>query len=101
MNVTILAVGKLKDRFYEEGCGEYQKRLARYCTLSVREAADERADEPPGVEADHAGGDGDQHRGEDVAHGVVRGEELQETVFHGAGGKRWCPREGSNLRHPV
>ena len=45
MNVTILAVGKLKDRFFEEGCGEYEKRLARYCTLSVREAADEKAPE--------------------------------------------------------
>lgn len=45
MNVTILAVGKLKDRFFEEGCGEYQKRLMRYCTLSVREAADEKAPE--------------------------------------------------------
>ena len=45
MNVTILAVGKLKDRFFEEGCGEYAKRLARYCTLAVREAADEKAPE--------------------------------------------------------
>ncbi len=45
MNVTILAVGKLKDRFFEEGCGEYQKRLSRYCSLSVREAADEKAPE--------------------------------------------------------
>ena len=45
MNVTILAVGKLKDRFFEEGCGEDGKRLARYCTLSVREAADEKAPE--------------------------------------------------------
>ena len=45
MNVTILAVGKLKDRFFEEGCGEYQKRLMRYCTLSVREAVDEKAPE--------------------------------------------------------
>ena len=45
MNVTILAVGKLKDRFFEEGCGEYAKRLTRYCTLAVREAADEKAPE--------------------------------------------------------
>ena len=45
MNVTVLAVGKLKERFFEEGCGEYQKRLSRYCTLSVREAADEKAPE--------------------------------------------------------
>ena len=45
MNISILAVGKLKDRFFEEGCAEYEKRLMRYCTLTVREAADEKAPE--------------------------------------------------------
>ena len=45
MNVTILAVGKLKEWFFEEGCAEYVKRLARYCILRVREAADEKAPE--------------------------------------------------------
>ena len=45
MNITILAVGKLKDKFFEEGCQEYARRLARYCTLSVHEAADEKAPE--------------------------------------------------------
>ena len=45
MNVTILAVGKLKERFFEEGCAEYVKRLARHCILRVREAADEKAPE--------------------------------------------------------
>ena len=45
MNISILAVGKLKDRFFEEGCAEYAKRLSRYCTLIVREAADEKAPE--------------------------------------------------------
>ena len=45
MNISILAVGKLKDRFFEEGCAEYAKRLARYCTLTVKEAPDEKAPE--------------------------------------------------------
>ena len=45
MNVTVLAMGKLKDRFFEEGCAEYSKRLQRYCTLTVREVPDERAPE--------------------------------------------------------
>ena len=45
MNITVLAVGKLKDRFFEEGCAEYSKRLQRYCTLTVREGPDERAAE--------------------------------------------------------
>ena len=52
MNITVLAVGKLKDRFFEEGCGEYARRLGRYCAFSVREAADEKAPEslPPAQE---------------------------------------------------
>ena len=45
MNITILAVGKLKDRFFEEGCAEYGKRLGRYCAFTLREAADEKAPE--------------------------------------------------------
>ena len=45
MNITILAVGKLKDRFFEEGCAEYSRRLGRYCALTLREAADEKAPE--------------------------------------------------------
>ena len=45
MNITVLAVGKLKDRFFEEGCGEYARRLGRYCAFNVREAADEKAPE--------------------------------------------------------
>lgn len=45
MNITILAVGKLKDRFFEEGCQEYAKRLMRYCDFSVREATDEKSPE--------------------------------------------------------
>lgn len=45
MNITVLAVGKLKDRFFEEGCAEYEKRLMRYCAFAVREAADEKAPE--------------------------------------------------------
>ena len=45
MNITVLAVGKLKDRFFEEGCAEYSRRLGRYCALTLREAADEKAPE--------------------------------------------------------
>ena len=43
MTITVLAVGKLKDRFFEEGCAEYMKRLGRYCALTVREVPDEKA----------------------------------------------------------
>jgi 23S rRNA (pseudouridine1915-N3)-methyltransferase len=45
MRITILAVGKLKERYLVEGCGEYLKRLGRYATVQVVEVAEEQAPE--------------------------------------------------------
>lgn len=45
MHIHLCCVGKLKERFYEEGCGEYVKRLGRYCRLTLTEVADEKAPE--------------------------------------------------------
>ena len=33
--VTILCVGKLKEKFYIDAVAEYVKRLQRYCKLDV------------------------------------------------------------------
>ncbi len=45
MNITILAVGKIKESFYREALCEYQKRLSRYCRLEIIEVMDEPAPE--------------------------------------------------------
>lgn len=45
MKVTVLAVGKVKEKFYRDALAEYQKRLGRYCQLSVVEVEDERTQE--------------------------------------------------------
>lgn len=45
MNITILAVGKVKEAFYRDALAEYQKRLGRYCHLEMIEVADEPAPE--------------------------------------------------------
>ncbi len=42
MNITILAVGKIKESFYRDAISEYSKRLSRYCTLKIIETADEK-----------------------------------------------------------
>lgn len=40
MRFSIIAVGKLKERFWQEACAEYLKRLQPYGRTEVREVAD-------------------------------------------------------------
>lgn len=42
MKITILSVGKIKERFYREAVGEFAKRLSRYCKLEIIEVPDEK-----------------------------------------------------------
>lgn len=41
MQITIIAVGRIKERFYSEAVQEYSKRLGRYCKLNIIEVDDE------------------------------------------------------------
>ena len=42
MNIKILCVGKIKEKFFRDAIAEYEKRLSRYCKLSIIEVADEK-----------------------------------------------------------
>lgn len=42
MKITILCVGKIKEKFYRDAIDEYSKRLSRYCKLEIIEVADEK-----------------------------------------------------------
>lgn len=45
MQIAIIAVGKLKEKYLKEGISEYSKRLSAYCKLQIVEVADEKAPE--------------------------------------------------------
>lgn len=45
MNITLVTVGKLKERFWQEAAGEYIKRLGRFCKLNVIELAESKSDD--------------------------------------------------------
>lgn len=42
MKITLLTVGKVKEKFYTQAIGEFSKRLGRYCKLEIIEVADEK-----------------------------------------------------------
>ena len=35
MNIKILAIGKLKEKYWSEAINEYSKRLSKYCKLTI------------------------------------------------------------------
>ena len=47
LDVHILCVGKLKERFYTEAAAEYVKRLGGYCRLTLTELPEERLPKSP------------------------------------------------------
>ena len=42
MKITLVAVGKMKEKFFADAIGEYGKRLSRYCKLEIIQVADEK-----------------------------------------------------------
>lgn len=45
MKITILCVGKVKEKFYRDAIEEFAKRLSRYCKLEIVEVSDEKTEE--------------------------------------------------------
>lgn len=38
MNITVLCVGGIKEKFFKDACGEYAKRISRFGKLNIYEA---------------------------------------------------------------
>ena len=42
LNIKIICVGKLKEKYWKEAVSEYSKRLNAYCKLTINEVRDEK-----------------------------------------------------------
>ena len=47
MNISVICVGKLKEKFYADAVAEYQKRLGAYCKLDMVELNEEKLPKDP------------------------------------------------------
>lgn len=52
MNVEILCVGKIKEKYLRDAIDEYTKRLSRYCKISIKEVQDEKTVDKQGESLD-------------------------------------------------
>ena len=48
MKITILCVGKIKEKYWKDAISEYEKRLSRYAKVEIIEVADEKTPEGAG-----------------------------------------------------
>ena len=49
MKITVIAVGKIKEKFYRDAVAEYEKRLGRYCKLEIIQVEDEKTPDKAGA----------------------------------------------------
>lgn len=52
MKISVIAVGKIKEKYLKDAVTEYSKRLSRYCKLEIIEAADEKTPDHASVAAE-------------------------------------------------
>ena len=52
MKITVIAVGKIKEKFYRDAVAEYEKRLRRYCKLEIIQVEDEKTPDKAGTSLD-------------------------------------------------
>ena len=45
MKISVIAVGKIKEKYLKDAVTEYSKRLSRYCKLEIIQVADEKTPE--------------------------------------------------------
>lgn len=64
MKITLITVGKIKEKYLRDAIAEYSKRLSRYCKLEIIEVADEKTH-------DHAS---------DVVENTIRDKEAERIM---------------------
>ena len=66
MKITVIAVGKIKEKYLKDALAEYSKRLSRYCKLEIIEVADEKT----------------PHQASEAAEDLIRAKEGERILKH-------------------
>lgn len=66
MKITVITVGKIKEKYLEDAIAEYSKRLSRYCKLEIIQVADEKTPD----------------RASEVVETQIKDKEGERTLSH-------------------
>ena len=80
LNVTLIAVGKLKERYLTDACAEYEKRLGAYCRLRVVEVDEYRLPQNPAEAQVQAGSEAE---GKEILAKIPAGSYLIPLCIEG------------------
>ena len=80
LTVTILAVGRLKDRFYQDAAAEYQKRLGAYAKVNITEI---KAADLPDDPGDALISDALQREGQEILRRIPAGAYVVALCIEG------------------
>lgn len=47
LNIQLICIGRLKEKYLKEACGEYEKRLKAFCKFTIIELDEEKTVESP------------------------------------------------------
>lgn len=53
MKITLITVGKIKEKYLKDAIAEYSKRLSKYCKLEIVEVADEKTPDQASENVEH------------------------------------------------
>ena len=42
LGIKLICVGKLKEKYWQDACAEYRKRLGAYCNIDIVEVKEEK-----------------------------------------------------------
>lgn len=54
MKITLITVGKIKEKYFRDAVAEYAKRLSKYCKLEIVEVTDEKTPDKPSPAEENA-----------------------------------------------
>ena len=97
LNIKVICVGRLKEKFYTDAANEYIKRLSAYCKLEVAEIQESAAPRETGDKPREAGDEGTVALGAQLEAALRKeGASIKANIPTGAMTVALCP-EGLEL----